>query len=250
MTARVYGRASSLGQMLRRSKYSLKRFFTTTLCNLLSAWGINFAVSLVTGLLTGVMTVFVLFGYVFAVVGESASLGVGAVIAFVFIYLLVLAVTVVASSLLLFVFPVAVNEPLKNFAAVGRSIRLVWKRFGRVVGCMFIINGAVIVAALLFGAVVAVSELLPAAAAAVAISLVTVLYLGLIIFLALYQPAIATVLYFDARARLEGTSFPPFVPQSAPVQADPSVDIAMDVAINVETEAPTPVFREDDTPEA
>lgn len=226
MTARIYGQASSLGQMLRRSKYALKRFFTTTLCNMVAAWGISFAVSLVTGLLVGVVMVFALFGSVFAIMEGNTPLGTGAIIALVCIYLLVLAVSVAASSLLSFVFPAAVNEPVKNFAAVGRSIKLVWKRLGRVVGCMFILCGITLAVALLFVAAMTASEFLPTAAAVIVIVLALVLYIGLIIFLSLYQPAMLTVLYFDARSRLEGTSFPPVVNAAPVCNAQPVVNAA------------------------
>lgn len=123
-------------------------------------------------------------------------------------------------------FPAAVNEPVKNFAAVGRSIKLVWKRLGRVVGCMFILCGITLAVALLFGAAMTASEFLPTAAAVIVIVLALVLYIGLIIFLSLYQPAMLTVLYFDARSRLEGTSFPPVVNAAPVYNAQPVVNAA------------------------
>ncbi len=224
MTARVYGQASSLSQMLRRSKYSLKRFFTTTLCNMLSAWGISFAVSLVTGLLAGVVLVFAVIGSIAALAEGEVALGAGAIITFIFVYLLVLALAAAAGSLLSFVFPVAVNEPVRNFAAVGRSIKLVWKRLGRVVGCTFILCGIAFLIAFISAGAMAAADFLPPAAAAVVLILASLLYIALIMFLSLYQPALATVLYFDARARLEGTSFPPFVQAQPAVQVQPVVE--------------------------
>jgi len=53
MSARVYGHGASLGNLFRRSKYALKRFFTTYLCLVVCGIVVSIAQSILSGLFGG-----------------------------------------------------------------------------------------------------------------------------------------------------------------------------------------------------
>ena len=207
MSARIYGSASSVGQMLKRSKYSLKRFFTTSLCYALAAFAILFVLNIIT-------SVMVTFGAVFAALGSIPSLAAGSgleaglLVPFILIMLLVAVLEVACISFLAFVYPIVVNEPAKNFAAIKRSFQLVWKRFGRVFGCQLIVTGIVLLVFLLLIVGIVLAVFARSMVAIVVLgTLVVLLYLGLLLFIGPYQYALTTVLYFDTRTRLEGTAW-------------------------------------------
>ena len=137
LSARIYGSASSVGLMLRRSKFSLKRFFTTTLCYLLAAFAIAFVLNIFVSIFTAFATLFATLGSIPSLVGGGVfHAGAGLIVPLVLVFLLVFVAELAGTSFLLFVYPVAVNEPIRNFAAVKRSFQLVWKRFGRVKECI------------------------------------------------------------------------------------------------------------------
>ena len=55
--------------MLRRSKFSLKRFFTTTLCYLLAAFAIAFVLNIFVSIFTAFATLFATLGAIPSLVG-------------------------------------------------------------------------------------------------------------------------------------------------------------------------------------
>lgn len=224
MSARIYGSASSVGLMLKRSKYSLKRFFTTTLCYMLAAFAIAFVVNILSSVLVTFVTLFTALGALPSLLSSGAfHAGAGMIVPVVLGVLLLLVIELVGMSFLLFVYPIAVNEPVKNFAAVKRSFQLVWKRFGRVLGCELIVLGVAFLAALLIILCFALALSLASAAAAVLGVLATLGYAAFVLFLGPYEAALATVLYFDSRVRLEGTAWlgEPEQPQES-AQPDPA----------------------------
>jgi membrane protein len=224
MSARIYGSASSVGLMLKRSKYSLKRFFTTTLCYMLAAFAIAFVVNILSSVLVTFVTLFTALGALPSLLSSGAfHAGAGMIVPVVLGVLLLLVIELAGMSFLLFVYPIAVNEPVKNFAAVKRSFQLVWKRFGRVLGCELIVLGVAFLAALLIILCFALALSLASAAAAVLGVLATLGYAAFVLFLGPYEAALATVLYFDSRVRLEGTAWlgEPEQPQES-AQPDPA----------------------------
>ncbi len=257
MSARIYGSASSVGLMLRRSKFSLKRFFTTTLCNMLAALGISLVVRLVTSVFTSFITISAVFNAVPYLLEEGAEgffhAGAGLVIPFILLFIVMVAVQLAGSAFLLFVYPVAVNEPVKNFAAIKRSFTLVGKRYGRVFGCTLIVAGITLLPALLAVAGFALSVALGGTAGVVLGVLSALLYLAIIILLSPYEMALATVLYFDSRTRLEGTAWlgEPEAQPAQPVQSETQEQPAPQELPAPEPAQPEePRFPEDNWPEA
>ena len=254
MSARIYGSASSVGLMLRRSKFSLKRFFTTALCNMLAALGVSLVVRLVTSVFTSFITISAVFNAVPYLLEEGAEgffhAGAGLVIPFILLFIVMVAVQLAGSAFLLFVYPVAVNEPVKNFAAIKRSFTLVGKRYGRVFGCTLIVAGITLLPTLLAVAGFALSVALGGAAGVVLGVLSALLYLAIIILLSPYEMALATVLYFDSRTRLEGTAWLG-EPEDQPAQPETQEQPAPQEFPAPEPAQPEePRFPEEDRPEA
>ena len=82
-----------------------------------------------------------------------------------------------------------------------------WKRFGRVFGCLLILSGIALVFALIFAACMFFAITLSGVAGIVLICLAVLLYLVMLLFLSPYEAALVTVLYFDTRTRMEGTAW-------------------------------------------
>lgn len=245
LSARIYGSASSVGLMLRRSKFSLKRFFTTTLCYLLAAFAIAFVLNIFVSIFTAFATLFATLGSIPSLLNGSVfHAGAGLIVPLVLVFLLVFVAELAGTSFLLFVYPVAVNEPIRNFAAVKRSFQLVWKRFGRVFGCLLILSGIALVFALIFAACMFFAITLSGVAGIVLICLAVLLYLVMLLFLSPYEAALVTVLYFDTRTRMEGTAWlgEPQQPSAQPQQPEPAA-----WQEPVQEPAPQP---ENDSPEA
>lgn len=115
LSARIYGSASSVGLMLRRSKFSLKRFFTTTLCYLLAAFAIAFVLNIFVSIFTAFATLFATLRSIPSLLnGGVFHAGAGLIVPLVLVFLLVFVAELAGTSFLLFVYPVAVNEPHKE----------------------------------------------------------------------------------------------------------------------------------------
>ena len=230
MSARIYGCASSVGLMVKRSKYSLKRFFSTMMCYTLCTLAITFVINLVVSISSGFLTVFSVMGALPSLMEGTFTLSAGFVIPLVVLMIIAPLATSAAYSFIAFVFPVAVNEPAKNFTAIKRSFSLVGKRFMRVFGCTLILVGATFAVMLLsflfmmLGLLVATGPIPSAALMAIGAAI----YFVAVLLLAPYQAALYTVLYFDARTRQEGTAW--LGEAQAPASA---------------AEAPAPLFEED-----
>ncbi|MEL7608989.1 MAG: hypothetical protein AAGU74_05745 [Bacillota bacterium] len=196
-SARLYGKYSGFKALLSRSKFMLRRFFTTNLCLLLAEWAISTVLGIVIGVLAFVMALSAMMS-----LSVSTTMSAGSIIAIVVVALLAIAIAVTAMSFLSFVYPVAVNEGLKNFKAVERSFKLVSKRFGRVLGVSLTL---VLAAALVFGLSMTALLLLQITGDGLLEGIaIFVVYAAFICLFMPYCAALYTVLYFDVRVRLEG----------------------------------------------
>ncbi|OQB25041.1 MAG: hypothetical protein BWY11_00705 [Firmicutes bacterium ADurb.Bin182] len=204
MSQRIYGKASSLSSLLRRSGFMLKRFFTTYLSHYVAMLGFGIAVAFV----FIIMFVVVAFGAAFSIMTSGADAGL--IIGLILLYFAFIAAMMTGPVLTAFVFPITVNENIKNFKAVGRSIKLVAKKFWRVF-CANLIAGAVMfftIAALIAAIAVYSTNYFSVLPDFGDIKLLTYIALGfqalLTLFLLPYFAALNTVLYFDTRVRTEG----------------------------------------------
>lgn len=231
-SSRFYAHGASCSLLFHRAKHSLKRYFTTALCLYVCAIAISFVQSILSGMTGGILGFAGLAAALpSAIVGGAwngtwnwsggnpfallSGMGAGVVIAMVLMGLFSFAITLGASSFICLTYPVAVNESVMNFDAVGRSFKLTSKRYGRVLGCK-LLYGAVLVgiegALGILGAVVlALSMDFDAMALApVAYGVLGVIALASIfvsILASLFTPALDTVLYYDARTRVEGRAW-------------------------------------------
>ena len=232
MSARVYGHGASLGNLFRRSKYALKRFFTTYLCLVVCGIVVSIAQSILSGL----------FGGIFSFAGTAAALpaifsgglmerawngsfadplrlissfGAGLAGFFLFTMILQFGVQLCGQSFLCFTYPVAVNESAFNFDAVGRSLKLASKRFGRILGVkalflLIVLCGELALGALMLPGILLLIDSASAASVTAGIVISAVLAIAATcatIVCTLYVPALDTVLYYDARVRLEGDAW-------------------------------------------
>ncbi len=232
MSARIYGPGASTGNLFRRSKYALKRFFTTYLCLVVCGIALSIVQSIVSSMfggifgfagvaaaLPGLLSGGVLEGSLGGSLGNPLALlsgvGAGVFVYFGFLFLLSMAVTLGGQSFISLTYPIAVNESVFNFDAVGRSIKLASKRFGRIIGAKVLYLAVFLCAKLVIGALMLLVAALmfdsaDPALLATGIALYAVLMLGLVclaIVAMLYAPALDTVLYYDARVRLEGNAW-------------------------------------------
>ena len=219
-SARIFGEGAGIRGMLRRSKHNLRRFFTTALCLVVCMMAISAVTSVISGalsLIVGIMTAWTAVGFtVFEGALNPGGLGVGAVLMGVIVGLVMGGVVLAGQSFVAFVYPAAVNENIKNFDAVGRSMRLSVKRFGRILLCRLIVGAALLFVELILMLLIALALIL---AEGEAIGWIIAAALGLAaafatLFAGLYMPALDTVLYFDTRVRLEGTEW--LGPDTAP----------------------------------
>lgn len=223
-SARIYAPGASLGQLFRRSGHSLRRFFITNLCLIAALLVVNFAVSILSGILGGVLGFAGVAASLFAplasgtwqaVEGFLTSVSAGLIAYLALAALLNWALELCGQSLVAFVYPVAVNENARNFDAVGRSLKLAGKRLGRVLGAKALYSVAYTIALAIpvAGAVATLmgQEVMSGVTLSPAPSLLT-FACALAAFLIglvgqLYSVALDTVLYYDARVRLEGRAW-------------------------------------------
>lgn len=223
LSSRMYANGASCTMLFRRSKHSLKRFFTTALCLIVCGIAISTAESILSGISGGI---FGFAGVAAALPSMLAgsftgnpldiltSLGAGMFVFLGIVSLLSWGIMLCGQSLICFTYPVVVNENLSNFDAVGRSIKLTSKRFGRVLGCKLLFFAALLiiqtVLSLACALVLAFSVDAFAANAAWSVPLIIVLALASIVLgtiATVYAPALDTVLYYDARTRAEGRAW-------------------------------------------
>ncbi len=212
LSARLYGETAGFGRLLRRTGYSLKRFFTLNLCLSVCVWAVGMAAGVVSSLISPIFALSALAGGVHTGVGGSLDAMVGLLPGFAvaggLMGLLTTAVSICGTAFLSFTYPVAVNEGLNNFNAIKRGFQLVYKRFGRVLGSMALLWGANLLAGAVLLGIMAliitwagIAHDLPAMLVTLALFFVAELLLGA--FMLVYQAALNTTLYHDARVRLE-----------------------------------------------
>lgn len=235
LSARIYANGASTGALFHRTKFSLKRFFTTAMCLIVCGIVIGIAQRIVSGIFGGVFGVAGIVASLPSTIAGSlwngswsgswsgswgsglnlfSGLGAGLIAALMLVSLLSWGITLCGKSFICFTYPVAANESVFNFDAVGRSLKLTSKRFGRVFGCELIFNVILIAIEAVLGAFIALVLVLSmassAANAAWAVPVVAVLSIASIVvntIAATFSPALDTVLYYDARTRVEGRAW-------------------------------------------
>lgn len=220
-SARVYANGAAAGTLLKRGKFSLRRYFTTAMALVACGIIVGIAQSIVQGIASGVLGFVGLFAMMPSMINSAmlnspeamlSGLSAGMIVFVLLLSLLSAGVTLAAQSILCFTYPVAANESAFHFNAVGRSIKLAFSRFGRVIGCKLLLGAIftgielvlvalVLLVLALMGALT--SDTLTTEGIA-ALSLYAVIQMALAVFATLYTPALDTVLYYDARVRLEG----------------------------------------------
>jgi hypothetical protein len=156
--------------------------------------------------------------------------------------------------MLSFVFPAAVNENIKNFKAIGRSFRLVGKRFKRVIGANFLVIAIVfiILFALLTAAVYYCTNgfVGPFDTANFKIMFYVIFGVEALISLLLlpYGAALNTVLYFDARVRTEGEGWLNYAKAEGTKTYVPENETVYDEGAIDESELPAPKNDVSDDP--
>ncbi len=223
-SARIYAPGAPAAKLFRRSGHSLRRFFITNLCLIAAMLVVNFAVSIVSGALGGMLGFTGLAASLFptlaggtwqAFEGALTRMSVSLIPYSVLAALLNGALELCGQSLVAFVYPIAVNENVRNFDAVGRSLKLAGKRLGRVLGAKALFSLAYVIAILIpvggAAAVLAVAGVTSGALPGTT-EIVLCVVLGLAAFVIalmgrVYSVALDTVLYYDARVRLEGSAW-------------------------------------------
>ncbi len=225
-SSRMYSHGASCGMLFKRGRHSLKRYFTTTLCLLVCMMAVGIVQSIVSGIASGVLGVVSFVSVLPATLGSAAwsspldmfsGIGAGVIVFTVLTGVLSMAITLCGQCLVCFVYPVAANEGVFNFDAVGRSIKLVWKRFGRVLGCRALLTLVNMAAQTVLGALLALAIVFSAApappdgftlAALILLAALSALAMTVAAVLGtLFSIALDTVLYYDARVRLEGRAW-------------------------------------------
>jgi len=134
--------------------------------------------------------------------GENLSGGtIALLIVLLVVFLLVLLIfAVISHSLIALVYPVVIAEGSFHFNAIGRSIKLVWKKFWKVFGLtalVYLLAYAIIAAMGVLSFGIALFSPIPAVFQEVLTLLISALVLPII-------HITVTLLYYDLRIRLEG----------------------------------------------
>lgn len=252
-SARMYAHGASCKMLLKRSIHSLKRFFTTALCLMLCGIIISIAQSVLLSIVGGIVGIMGTFSLLQVLASTAmwdalagsflASLGGGAMAIGLIIGSLGTVVTLAGQSFLCLTYPAAVNENVRNFDAVGRSFKFAGGRFGRVFGTRLLFRACLtVVSLLLFGvaystvATQTVAENVYFNSAPSWLTYAGIFAVLLVRFFGeLFAPALDTVLYYDARVRLEGRAW---LGIDAPVAAPE--------APQAEQTEPTTAYQNDD----
>lgn len=196
MSMRIYGKPSSAGKLFKRSGAMLKRFFTTSLSKYVAELGI--------GLVVGLLMSVVMVTSMISMIGQIAvnrSVDPSIIIPLIIIYIVTIVLVLAGMCFVSFTYPVAVNENLRNFKAVGRSIKLVAKRFWRVLGAnvLFALILSVALAVLMVACYfICGQSLLNTVPLFIAVELI------ISVLSVPFGIALSTTLYFDTRVRVEG----------------------------------------------
>lgn len=222
MGSRIYGSSGSVGEISHRAGFCLRRYYTTYLALIVGKIGASVIVSFIAralGLLfAGLAVVAVLFS------------GFGGVLAGLVLFLISMFLGYMSLSLLTLCYPVAVAEDKRDFSALGRSISLGWKNFGRMLSSLILrdlyvylwmLPGTILLSISVFSH----SLRVPLMAAAIVWIVLARLY-----FIP-FRLAFDTVLYYDAVAREL---------QTAPAGSAPNGGEAANTANGVSQEGQTP----------
>lgn len=218
MSMRVYGQSSSFSQLFSRARFALKRFFTLNLCQSLANWIAGIAISLINSLLTAIFAVGSVFSAFFSILNGADMFERGyeygsafSIVMIVAVVLISLIVSLCVRVPLSFTYPAAINENKKNFAAVGRSLTLGFKRYGRTllakllftfVGFVALMIAYVIIVAIAAIGYLALKQFAIAETVLIVFAIAALLFV--IAFIGTYYAALDTVLYFDAHVRTDG----------------------------------------------
>jgi len=236
LSSRIYTEGASTGMLFHRAKFSLKRFFTTAMCLIVCGIAISVAQSIISSMSSGVFSVAgvtamlrsslmggawngsfsgTFDGSFNSALGFLSGMSASLVILFLLMSLLSLGITLCGMSFICFTYPVVANENVKNFDAVGRSLKLTSKRFGRVFGTKLLYSLIFFGIEVILGAIIALVLVLAMDLETVGFApwgypILGVLALALIfisVLASVYAPALDTVLYYDARTRVEGRAW-------------------------------------------
>lgn len=236
LSARIYADGVSTGMLLHRTKFSLKRFFTTAMCLIVCGIVISIAQSIVSSMSGGVFGVAgfaamlpsslmrgawngsfsgTFDGSFNSALGFLSGMSAGLVILFLLMSLLSFGITLCGQTFICFTYPVAANESVFNFDAVGRSLKLTSKRFGRVFGAKLLYSLIFLGIEVVLGAIIALVLVLAMDFETVGIAPWGYPFLGVLalaslfvsVLASVYVPALDTVLYYDARTRVEGRAW-------------------------------------------
>lgn len=260
MSMRVAGQASGLGRMFKRCRHIFKRFFTLNLCVGVGNIAVNIIVSLINSIFSSIITVAGFNSALRSVIYDSLSgiinggltediysfdidpaFGTLAIALTALLCIIRLAVSTCVSAPLSFAYPAAVNEGKRNFAALGRSITLGFKRYGRIIAARLIFSAVNALAALLLIVpavlIISAGEFTPAAIAAIV--LIALIYIFAAAVFRCYGAALNTVLYFDAKVRgsapaaqAQPQAAAPFAPQGEAQNAPEAEFIIYDPALD------------------
>lgn len=196
VSCHMYGLTGGFSGMIRRTGFVLKRFFGTQMTQWLASigFGIGFFI------LYFIVLMIAFVSLIPSLLFSNGEPGIGMIIALVMVMLLLVLIFFAAMLFLSFLYPVAVNEEVYHFKALGRSFKLVAKRFWRVFGTnlLVLLILAVIIGILGVGYALLLNN-------GMDLTLSLMLYtLALVIVQAFffpYQVSLSTALYYDARVR-------------------------------------------------
>lgn len=175
----------------------LWKLVVTALCLLLYYLGIGIVLFII-----AIISIFPLVGMGF-IIGNNPTAGsiIGLVVMVIFIILLLASSLIVAQVFISFTYPAVIAEGVFHFNAMGRSFKLVGKRFWKVLGVTLLVNLISLVIMLLVGVVVFIFMMLTRNA-----SLAEFIFPFLITSIVAPIGYIAsTVLYMDVRRQVEAS---------------------------------------------
>jgi len=129
------GNKPGIGSALRFALRKFWRLVLTGLCITLYYLGIGIAVFIISFI---VMIPLITFGMLMGNVPGIGSMA-GFIVMIIFVILLIISIVLVAQIFVSFSYPVVMAENVFNFSAMGRSFKLVGKKFWKVLGITLLI---------------------------------------------------------------------------------------------------------------
>lgn len=216
MHDRAEGRVKSAGRLLASSGAGLKKFYTTFLALMAIAFGMSFIVNIITTVVfAGSMFTGILSEGFDPMSPEGPLAGSGFLTSMIVLFVTVFLLMLVYETFVLLSFPVAAAENKKAFKAVGRSFKLVGKRFWRCIGVVLLLE---LIFSLLLAALLVPMILLLANGTVAPGAGMVLLFAVITLFNCIATPymyALVTALYRDCAAR---------VPEEAPAIPGPVIE--------------------------